>query len=214
MTFRSWIHASMAALIAISGTTLSLATHAADEKAKGDTAEKSNKKDAQKPEETVTTEIGGLELKLPKSWIQSDAALPMRLATFEVPAAEGDKDKGEFVLSSFPGGGGGVDANIGRWIGQFNAEGRKAEVRQGTAEKNEYFIANISGTYLKPDGPLILRKTKEAAGYRMASVILNVEGKAVYFLKLTGPDATVTAQLDALRASFGAKLDDENEYEF
>ena len=138
MTFRSWIHASMAALIAISGTTLSLATHAADEKAKGDTAEKSNKEDAQKPEETVTTEIGGLELKLPKSWIQSDAALPMRLATFEVPAAEGDKDKGEFVLSSFPGGGGGVDANIGRWIGQFNAEGRKVS-SSGDSGKERIF---------------------------------------------------------------------------
>ena len=67
---------------------------------------------------------------------------------------------------------------------------------------------------MKPDGPPILRKTKDTPGQRMVGVILNLEGKAVYFMKLTGPDATVAAQLNAVRASFGGKLDDEKEYEF
>jgi len=171
-------------------------------------------KQEKKKEETVDTKIGELNLKLPKSWKRSDATLPMRLATFEVPAVENDKENGEFVVSSFAGGGGGVDANIGRWVGQFSAEGREATVRQGKAGKNEYFVVNIAGTYMKPDGPPFLRKTKATPGQRMLGVILNHAAGEVYFLKLTGPDVTVAAQLDAVRASFGGKFGDEKEYEF
>lgn len=218
MRFRSWTHLGLAALISTGTTAVIAAACAEDEKPKSaDAAEKSDSADRKaekKAEVAVDVKIGELELKLPKSWKQSDATLPMRLATFEVPAGEGDKDNGEFVISSFPGGGGGVDANISRWVGQFSAEGRKAVVRQGKAGESDYFVADISGTYMKPDGPPILRKTKETPGQRMVGVILNTKDSGVYFLKLTGPDATVAAQLDAVRASFGGKHDDEKEYEF
>ena len=218
MRFRSWTHLGLAALISTGTTAVIAAACAEDEKPKSaDAAEKSDSADRKaekKAEVAVDVKIGELELKLPKSWKQSDATLPMRLATFEVPAGEGDKDNGEFVISSFPGGGGGVDANISRWVGQFSAEGRKAVVRQGKAGESDYFVANISGTYMKPDGPPILRKTKETPGQRMVGVILNTKDSGVYFLKLTGPDATVAAQLDAVRTSFGGKHDDEKEYEF
>ena len=218
MRFRSWTHLGLAALISTGTTAVIAAACAEDEKPKSaDAAEKSDSADRKaekKAEVAVDVKFGELELKLPKSWKQSDATLPMRLATFEVPAGEGDKDNGEFVISSFPGGGGGVDANISRWVGQFSAEGRKAVVRQGKAGESEYFVADISGTYMKPDGPPILRKTKETPGQRMVGVILNTKDSGVYFLKLTGPDATVAAQLDAVRASFGGKHGDEKEYEF
>ena len=218
MKFRRWTHLGLAALITTGSTAMIAVACAEDEKPKSDAAaeksDKADKKAKEKAEETVDVKIGDLALKLPKSWKQSDATLPMRLATFEVPAGEGDKDKGEFVISSFPGGGGGIDANISRWVGQFSAEGRKATVRQGKAGESEYFVANISGTYMKPDGPPILRKTKETPGQRMVGVILNTKDGGVYFLKLTGPDATVAAQLDAVRASFGGKHDDEKDYEF
>ena len=218
MTIRYLTHFGLGAFIFAGSTALIAVAHADDEKPKSDvTAEKADRKEKEvgkKTDETVDVKISELDLKLPKSWKQSDATLPMRLATFEVPASEGDKENGEFVVYSFPGGGGGVDKNIDRWVGQFGAEGREAVVRQGKAGENEYFIANISGTYMKPDGPPILRKTKETPGYRMISVILDLKAKGVYFLKLTGPDATVAAQLDAVRASFSGKLEDEKEYEF
>ncbi|RLT07232.1 MAG: hypothetical protein DWI22_10470 [Planctomycetota bacterium] len=214
MKFRRWTHFGLAALITTGSTAMMAVASGEDEKPKNAAATEKSAKAEKKAEEIVDVKIGELDLKLPKSWKQSDATLPMRLATFEVPAGEGDKDKGEFVISSFPGGGGGVDANISRWVGQFSAEGRKVTVRQGKAGESDYFVANISGTYMKPDGPPILRKTKETPGQRMVGVILNLEGKAVYFMKLTGPDATVAAQLNAVRASFGGKLDDEKEYEF
>ena len=218
MKSSQWNHFGFAVLIIACGPSMIAIARGEDSTSTSNAAaEKSGNaetREVKKVAETVDARIGELNLKLPKTWKQSDATLPMRLATFEVPAENGDTEKGEFVISSFPGGGGGVDANISRWVGQFSAEGREADVRQGQADQNEYFIVNISGTYMKPSGPPILRKTKETPGQRMVGVILNLEGKAVYFLKLTGPDATVAAQLDAVRASFGGKPDDEKEYEF
>ncbi|MBC7966906.1 MAG: hypothetical protein H7Z17_13390 [Fuerstia sp.] len=218
MKFPRWTHFGLAALIATGSTAMISVAGAEDEKPKSDAAaeksDKAEKKEQKKAEETVDVKIGELDLKLPKSWKQSDATRPMRLATFEVPAAEGEKEKSEFVISSFPGGGGGVDANISRWVGQFAPEGREAVVVQGKAGENDYFIANISGTYMKSAGPASGGKATPTPGQRVINVFLNLEGKAVYFLKLTGPDAAVAAQLDAVRASFGGKADSEKEYEF
>lgn len=206
---------ALAAFISTSITMSMTVIRAEDEKPKAAAAlEKSGKDDKKKPEETIDVKIADLDLKVPKSWKQSDAPRAMRLATFEIPAAEGDKEKGELAVSSFPGGGGGIDANISRWVGQFSAEGREAEVHQGKAGKNEYFLVNISGTFGKTSGPPFASKTTPTPGQRMMGIILNLDGKNVYFLKLTGPDATVAAQKDAIRASIGGEADSEKEYEF
>jgi len=174
-------------------------------------ADDEKKKDA--PEETVEVKLKDLVLNLPKSWAESDTVNSMRLATYEIPAADGDKDKGELAISTCGGDGGGVAANVDRWVGQFSPDGREASIKKGMAGKNAYHIADIAGTYQKPVGPPRDRKTVPAEGYRMLGVIITLEGKGVYFLKLTGPDATVKAQAEILRASFGAKSESEEDYE-
>ena len=174
-------------------------------------ADDEKKKDAR--EETVEVKLKDLVLNLPKSWAASDTVNSMRLATYEIPAAEGDKDKSELAISTFAGDGGGVAANVDRWVGQFSAEGREASIKKGMVGKNSYHIANIAGTYQKPVGPPRDRKTVAAEGYRMLGVIVTLEGKGVYFLKLTGPDATVKAQEEILRASFGGNSEGEEDYE-
>ena len=117
-------------------------------------------------------------------------------------------------MLTFRQGGGVIDANISLWVGQCSAKGREAAVPQGKAGKNEYFLVNISGTFGKTSGPPFASKTTPTPGQRMIGIILNLEGKNVYFLKLTGPDATVAAQKDAVRASIGGDADSEKEYEF
>jgi len=178
--------------------------HAADEAAKKTNA---------KAEETTTVKLRDLSLTLPKSWSASDQQSQMRLATYFIPAAAGDKDKGELAISTFAGGGGGIAPNLQRWISQFDAAGRKAAVKKGKAGANEYYVADITGTFQKSVGPPILRKTEPAPGYRMLGVIVVLPSEEVYFLKLTGPDATVKAQAEALRTSFGGKSDGEEDYE-
>jgi gluconolactonase len=169
--------------------------------------------EAPKAVETVEVKLKDLVLNLPKGWETSDTVNNMRLATYVIPAAEGDKDKGELAISTFGRDGGGVAANLERWVGQFDAEGREVTIKKGKAGENTDHIADISGIYQKSSGPPILRKTSPVKGYRMLGVIYQVKGKDVYFLKLTGPDATIKAQADALRATFGAKVEGEEDYE-
>lgn len=176
-------------------------------------ADETAKKTDAKAEETVTVKLRDLSLTLPKSWSASDQQSQMRLATYFIPPAAGDKDKGELAISTFAGGGGGIAPNLQRWISQFDAAGRKAAVKKGKAGANEYYVADITGTYQKSVGPPILRKTEPAPGYRMLGVIVVLPSEEVYFLKLTGPDATVKAQTEALRKSFGGKSDGEEDYE-
>ena len=177
-------------------------------------ADETSKKPAEaKAEDTTTVKLRDLSLTLPKSWSASDQQSQMRLATYFIPAAAGDKDKGELAISTFAGGGGGIAPNLQRWISQFDAAGRKAVVKKGKAGANEYYIADISGTYQKSVGPPILRKTEPAPNYRMLGVIVVLPSEEVYFLKLTGPDATVKAQAETLRKSFGGKSEGEEDSE-
>lgn len=152
-----------------------------------------------------------LTLTVPADWEKAPNPSRMRLATLMVPSAEGDQEKGELTIFNFGGGGGDIASNVQRWISQFESEGRESQVVKGTAGDNEYVLTEISGTYKKPDGPPILRRTTPTPGYRMVGVILVLEGKGVYYLKLTGPDKTVKAQVDALRRSFGGDKQSETE---
>jgi hypothetical protein len=152
--------------------------------------------------------VGEITLKTPTSWKQSEPTSRLRLAQFEIPAAEGDNEPAELAIFSF-GGGGGVQANIDRWIGQFHATGRTSKVTAGKSALGQYVIADVTGTYKKSIGPPILRKTKDVKGARMLAVILAVEGKGNYFLKMTGEKATVTAAAKAFRDSFGGNEAEE-----
>lgn len=151
-------------------------------------------------------------LQVPGSWKQEEPSSSFRKAQFSIPAAQGDEKPAEFVVYSFGGAAGGVDANVKRWIGQFEPEGRKAKVVMGEAKQGKYVLADISGTYNMPVGPPIQRKTEAVPGSRVLAVIL-AAGDEVYFLKMSGPDKTVAAQADALRASFGAQNAKEKKYE-
>ena len=98
------------------------------------------------------------------------------MAQFSIPAVEGDNEAAELAIFSF-GAGGGIKANVDRWIGQFATEGRKAKTTSGKSKTGEYVFVEIGGTYRKPVGPPVLRKTESMANARMLGVILAVEGE-------------------------------------
>src|SRR5579871_1932995 len=61
----------------------------------------------------------GINWTMPTGWA-ADAPRPMRAATYKIPAAKGDPESGECGVFFFGSGqGGSVDANIQRWVGQF-----------------------------------------------------------------------------------------------
>lgn len=160
----------------------------------------------------ITMKLKTLTLNVPATWQESDIQSQMRLTTLDIPAADGDGEKGELAVFNFSGGGGGLKQNIERWIGQFSGEGRKSIVVKGKAGEEEYHLLELSGTYNKSVGPPVMRKTAAAKGYRMLGAIVPV-GSEVYYLKLTGPDATVKAAAKNFRKCFGGKMKSEEKVE-
>jgi gluconolactonase len=161
---------------------------------------------------TNVVDVKEIKLTVPKAWKQEKPSNQFRVAQFKIAPVEGDKEEAELVITQFGGGGGGVNDNIKRWENQFEPKDRKIKVTKGKSKLGEYVIVDGTGTYLKPDGPPIAGKTKPTPGSRVLNVMLMIEEKGVYFLKLAGPEKTVTGTATDLRTSFGAKAEDEKEY--
>lgn len=146
---------------------------------------------------------GGLKWTASSRW-KSDAPRPMRAATYQVPAAAGDKEGGECVVYFFGAGqGGGVQANLDRWVTQFK-ESPKPKTGKQTINGLAVSTFDAAGTYMQAVGGPMSGKTTDKPGYRMLGAI--VEGpQANIFIKFTGPAKTVAAsekEFDALLKSF------------
>ncbi|MCZ7649383.1 MAG: hypothetical protein M5U26_29680 [Planctomycetota bacterium] len=165
---------------------------------------------AAQAEETIEVKARDLTLNVPKSWKQEEPSSSMRAAQFRIPKVEGDKEDGELAVFTFPGGGS-VDANLKRWVAQFQPDGRTAACVKGKCAQGEYYLLDVSGTYKKSIGPPMAGKSEDVPGSRMLALIVPLGEKGMYFVKLTGPDKTVAAQADAMRASVGGDKAKEEE---
>ena len=135
----------------------------------------------------------GVQWIAPASW-KSQPARSMRIATYEIPAAPG-AEPGECGVFYFgQGKGGGVEDNIARWVGQFEAAAPpKRESR--TIHDLRVDTVDISGTYLASGGPMMQAQGKKP-GYRLLGAIVEAPNGMVFF-KCTGPAATIAkAQAD------------------
>jgi hypothetical protein len=146
----------------------------------------------------VTAEMaGGIKWDAPASW-KAQPERPMRSATYTVPKAAGDAEDGEAAVFYFgPGQGGGVDANIKRWIAQFEAPGggpadKLAKTSKTTVNGLPVTRIDLTGTY-KPAGGPMMRATASKPGYRLLGAIIEGPQGALFF-KFTGPAKTVGAQ--------------------
>jgi hypothetical protein len=138
----------------------------------------------------------GVTWEDPTAWQRVPLNNPMRKATYRIPKASGDPEDGELAVFYFgPGQGGSVEANVQRWIAQFQGVGpddvkranRTAHgLRQHTVE-----IEKGSFSSGMPGGPT---KMKEDFGL-LGGIVESPSGP--YFFKLTGPSATVKSAREA-----------------
>jgi gluconolactonase len=159
-------------------------------------------------QELREVKLEALALKVPAEWKQQPPSNNLRLGQFSIPAAEGDPEPAELTIFNF-GFGGGVKDNIERWVNQFEAKERMVKTTTGQSPQGEYVFVDVQGTYKRPVGPPIRGQTTPAPGFRMLGFILAVPEKGTYFLKLTGPQKTVSNAAEAYRTSIGAKEKDE-----
>lgn len=154
-------------------------------------------------DQTIALARGRLELQAPANWQRKKPQTRIVEHEFAAPAAEGDQADARITVM---GAGGGVQANIDRWIDQFvqpdgSASKEKTEIEKKKVGDVEVHVVSIRGTYKdRPGGgpftntPVVMREN-----YRMLSAILVTENKGHYFIKMYGPQQTVDAQEAAFR---------------
>lgn len=137
----------------------------------------------------------GLAFDMPRGWVPSMPSSSMRVAEFALPAAPDDAEDASLVVYFFPGGGGSVDANMDRWIGQMaqpDGSSSKATAKTSTmtsAAGLKLSLVDVSGTYVAEVTPGSAERFNKP-GFRLrAAVVETPDGP--YYVKLVGPQATV-----------------------
>ena len=153
----------------------------------GDESEKS----AQTSAHGEMSGISNLSFTIPEGWIKEQPTGSMRKAQFRIPG-KNEMGDAELAIFVFPGGGGGVQANIDRWIGQFkqpegNASAEKAEVKKIESHGLAITLVYVSGTYLSGS---MGGSAKELSGYAMMAAIVETTSDP-WFFKAVGPQATI-----------------------
>lgn len=140
---------------------------------------------------TQTVSVGELSLDAPSVWKSVKPRSQMIQTQLAVSPVAGDEDPAELAIYAFGGGAGGVEANIKRWQSQFkDADGGAAKIEQKAVKgKNVDVVrAEVAGKYVPPP----FARQPEKPGYRLIGAIVQTDSTG-YFLKLIGPDKTVSA---------------------
>ena len=140
--------------------------------------------------EDKTLSVGGFSFVLAAPWTQGQNTGMMTKAVLNYPA------EGEVPLQAkvydFGGPSGGIDANVQRWISQFEGtpDVKKEELTFGDTK---VILVTASGTYLDgmPGGP----KTPKPDSTLMGAIVAGADSNV--FFKMAGPKAPMAkAQAD------------------
>jgi hypothetical protein len=139
-----------------------------------------------------TEDGGGLSYEVPDNWKEEKPSSSMRKAQYRLPGADGAGDA-EMAVFVFPGGGGGIQANINRWIGQFKQPDGSDSMGKTQIKKIESYglpvsIIYVTGTHLK--GSMMGGSTTELKNYAMVAAIVETSTDP-WFFKTIGPEVTI-----------------------
>ncbi|MFM9059651.1 MAG: hypothetical protein ACKOSQ_11100 [Planctomycetaceae bacterium] len=144
---------------------------------------------------------GAFSLEAPAGWERVQPKSNMVETEFAIPAAKGAAAGRMTVM----GAGGTIEANIERWYGQFSqpdgaATKDKAATKKLKLAGCDVTVVDIPGTFKDmPGGPFAGGKAVERPEWRMLAAIVETPGRGNYFLKFTGPAATVAGESDGFR---------------
>lgn len=181
--------ATFLALFSFAVPTMESQAIAQDKPAKADAEKKAS--------ETLELADGKIVVTKPTSWKSVTPKSNIIQYEFRAPA-EGDLSSRVTIMSAT----GGIDANITRWIGQF--EGLKkedAKIEKKEVGKTTTHIVELEGTYKESmGGPFAPGGgTKKLENHAMLGAILELEDGSTVFIKMTGPKKIVAEERDAFR---------------
>lgn len=148
-------------------------------------------KNAAPPSSSAST--GELQFKTPDGWSSETPSSSMRVAQYQLPAAEGDAESASLVVYYFGAGqGGSVQANLDRWTAQIQqpnggSSKDKAKTESLTVNGMNVTLLDVSGTYAGGD---MGGAGQTKPNFRMRAGVIE-SPKGGYFIKLVGPEKTV-----------------------
>jgi hypothetical protein len=149
-------------------------------------------------------DIDGLLASLPEGWKKETPSSNMRLGQASLALSPGDTGKAELAIFHFPGTGGSATANIARWQAQFT--GPKGEPGADVAKTDSMKVGPlkvvttaISGTQLAGNAAMGTGPAVDLPNSRMLASVIETPG-GNFFLKLTGPEKTISAHEARYRA--------------
>lgn len=137
------------------------------------------------PAQPVEFRVGAFTFQRPEGWNWVPTSSSMRIAQLAVKGPGGEV--GDVVFFHFgPGQGGGVAANVERWLGQFSPA-TSQRMREVEAGGTKVTFVEAEGTFLSgmPGTPSIPME-----GFSLRGAILESSAGDV-FVKFTGPAAAV-----------------------
>ncbi|MFM7605709.1 MAG: hypothetical protein ACKO8Z_11005 [Prosthecobacter sp.] len=146
-------------------------------------------------QESAVIDAGGLKFKYSTPWMLSDTPGMMRVATL-LAKAEGSEKPLEAAFYVFPGGGGGVEANVNRWLGQFAAKPEYKKTEEIPVGGQKITLVTATGTF--NDGPPMGAKTPKENYTLLGAIVPTPDGNNV-FIKLTGPKDAILKLAESFR---------------
>jgi len=131
----------------------------------------------------------GLHWTPPSGW-KAQGERPMRLNTYTLGTLGDDAECGVFYFGA--GQGGSVQANLDRWIGQFQNPPAPPKIQHTTVHGLKVTTVDLSGSYTGMGGPMAGGGAPKP-GFRLLGAIAEGPDGSVFF-KFTGPAKTVATQ--------------------
>ena len=139
---------------------------------------------------------GALLVPVPGNWQRGKPRNRIIAHEFQVPAVEKDSPPGRLTIMSA---GGGVEANIARWVGQFRtADGKPLDDDAKKIDEKRVgaltvHLVDLTGTFQdKPRGPF--GPTVERTDYRMLAAVSPTRQAGTWFIKYYAPQASVAEE--------------------
>jgi hypothetical protein len=147
-------------------------------------------------EDPKTFEVSSFRFTRPADWKWVEVSSPMRKAQLAVPGKDAAKPAEITFFHFGAGGAGGVDANVKRWLGQFQSKEGADKVEPETLGGVKVIFVSTEGTFSSgmPGAP-----AKPMENYALLGAILDHADGPV-FVKMTGPAETVRDAAKHFRA--------------
>lgn len=137
--------------------------------------------------EPAQFDVGPYQFNKPADWKSVPVTSPMRKAQLAVPNPAPGAAAAEVTFFSFGSGAGGVDANVQRWVKQFDAPAGAEKVEKKDVAGTKVTFVATEGTFASgmPGGP-----ATPMANYALRGAIIEAPNELI-FVKMTGPAEVV-----------------------